>query len=66
MTSYDYTNTIVEALTARYDELVADLRDNRCEYVKGDWRGDIHRKRQARRIRAVRGALRQMRRQVAA
>ena len=66
MTSYDYTNTIVEALEARHDELVADLRDNPCEYVKGDWRGDIHRKRQARRIRAVRGALRQMRRQVAA
>ena len=57
----DYNAVIVEALCTRLGLLIEDKADNPCTYVKGDWQGDIHRKRMARRIVALRGALRQVR-----
>lgn len=60
--------TAIQALEERLDRLLADVREDPIEYAKWDprtgqrdWRGEIHRRRQAERIRAVRNALRDLR-----
>ena len=58
----DHRDAILDALRARLDYLTDDVRIHRWDrYLKGDWRGDLHRRKQAAAIRATRNALRDMR-----
>lgn len=55
----DHRDTIMDALKAQLDYLVDDVRIHRWDhYLKGDWRGDLHRRKTAAAIRATRNALR--------
>jgi hypothetical protein len=59
----DNKDTILDALKARLDYLVEDVRIHRWDhFLKGDWRGDLHRRKQAAAIRATRNALRDVQR----
>ena len=53
--------TCTRALYARLAFLDNDIRDNWDYYAKGDWRGDLHRRRAAAEIREIRAALRELR-----
>lgn len=50
-----------EAVEYRLDSLVDSIRTHRYDhYLKGDWRGDIHRRDAARDLRGLRKALREL------
>ena len=53
--------TCTRALYARLEALDNDIRDNSDYYAKGNWRGEIHRRRAASEIRDIRAALRELR-----
>lgn len=53
-------DTAIRALRASLDTMLNDIRINSDWYVKGDWRGDLHRKSAAVEIRAIRQALREL------
>ena len=55
----DHRDTILDALKLRMDHLLAELALGRMDYyARGDWRGDLHRRRIANDLRATRNAIR--------
>ncbi len=55
---YDHKAVIRDALYAELDRLHEAPKSNPDYYIKGSWRGDMHRRQQAASLREVRAALR--------
>ena len=58
--SSDTRSLALEALELLLEKLREQRLDYHYRYIKGDWRGDLHRHRMASRIRSVRAAMREL------